>query len=163
MTLGPIHELISFYHIFYVRIYISYHWCILNHYMINLEITTHAAEEFFGFNHEYIYRKWEYMSTWQKYRHYLGREIKVNIHAKQAIIIVRYQDILKYICKTEIRTMKNAFSVISNLLTKYRYRFKSSQVKSKSFYYHNYMNTIQTFERLKPCWVHLSSISTHTW
>ena len=35
--------------------------------------------------------------------------------------------------------------------------------KSKSFYYHNYMNIVHTFERLKPCWVYLSRISTHTW
>ena len=39
----------------------------------------------------------------------------------------------------------------------------SSQVKSKSFHYHNYMNIVHIFERLKPCWVNLSCISTHTW
>ena len=33
--------------------------------MINLEIITHAAEEFFGINQEYVYRKWENMSTGQ--------------------------------------------------------------------------------------------------
>ena len=34
------------YLMFYVRIYISCHWCILSHCMINLEITTYAAEKF---------------------------------------------------------------------------------------------------------------------
>ena len=38
-----------------------------------------------------------------------------------------------------------------------------SKVKSKSFYYHNYMNIVHAFERLKPCWVYLSRISTHKW
>ena len=98
--------------IFNVRIYISYHWCILNHHMINLEITTHSAEEilvsiishpvilwslFFHKNFRPVKlvkntsienESNEYLA---KYRHYLGREIKVNI--KQVIIIMRYQDI----------------------------------------------------------------------
>ena len=38
-----------------------------------------------------------------------------------------------------------------------------SQVKSqKSFYCHNYMGIVHILERLKPSWVYLSRISTHT-